>query len=85
MIRQVIDAAPRSADAEVTCKGSVAMDKREILLSLFAAAAFTALLAHGFKAVRAGMPADASAVTQAALCVHDARTSPSCPPGAPGR
>ena len=55
------------------------MDKREILISLFAAAAFTALLAHGFKVVRAAMPPDAPAITHAANCVPDAGTRLPCP------
>ena len=43
------------------------MDKREILISLFAAAAFTALLAHGFKSVRAAMPAGGAATARTSL------------------
>jgi hypothetical protein len=87
MIRQVIDAAPRPADARATGKGSGAMDKREILISLFAAAAFTALLAHGFKTVRAEMPAGALPGTHAAAstCALDAVAWLPCPTEPPTR
>jgi hypothetical protein len=83
MIRQVIDAAPRPADARATGKGSGAMDKREILTSLIAAAAFTALLAHGFKTVRAAMPVGAHVAADA--CERDAVARLPCPPEPPRR
>lgn len=45
------------------------MDYREILTSLLAAAAVTALLAHGFRDVRAQMPDREAAGTGATACV----------------
>jgi hypothetical protein len=86
MIGQVIDAALPLADALGHLQGGGAMDKREILISLFAAAAFTALLAHGFKTVRAEMPdALPDAYIAAPACAHDAGAWLPCPPAPPGR